>query len=234
MDPATLLKPRTKRVLDALLPRRCSLTELARATGASKPALLPVLKELVASGIVKREDVRTSEGREIFFELRAAQLHVELVPDRSAAIAWFAIGPLDPAFPLAGQIRSPEGRQEILALLRAIRQTAARPLERVFLVLFGSFARDEVTWKSDIDLLVVHDDRDDVDESVIQPIHDAIADAQALLSHPVQPLFAHRAAFVSGRNARLAAAREEGLVLHGRPEEVDLWRCMKRYRSISI
>ena len=54
---------------------------------------------------------------------------------------------------------TPTGRDEVLALLRAHKAALRRRFGVADLVLFGSFARDDATADSDIDILVRFDGR---------------------------------------------------------------------------
>jgi predicted nucleotidyltransferase len=231
-DWALIFRPVPRRVLEALLGGRRSLTELAAATKLTKPSLLPHLRNLAELGVVRRVEVRTAEGREVHFEIVPASIHLELRPGAGVAIAWATAGRQDAAFPLASQIADEAIREDVLVILRQLRKRFAKEFPKMFVVVFGSVARGEATWKSDIDLFLVLEDS--WFEAGPEDVLDAIADVQDSITHPVRTFLRSRGAFLRGTGEIEKAAAEEGLVLFAPEKEVELWQRMTRHKSISI
>ena len=102
----------------------------------------------------------------------------------------------------------------------------------MFVVLFGSVALGEATWKSDIDVLFVLEDASF--EEGRAAILDELANIQDDLTHPVRAHAASRGGFLDGGTRIARAAAEEGIVIHAPEKEVELWRPMKRHKNIAL
>jgi predicted nucleotidyltransferase len=229
-DWSHLLRPSGRRVVNLLLSGPRTLTELAAETGLTKPSLLPTLRQLAMLGIVERTEIRTPEGRATSYRLLSASLHVE-VRGEGVAVSWATTGPVPDDFPLAAQVEDPLIRSEALVALRSLRSGLPQAMPTLFIVLYGSAAAGQTTWKSDIDLLVVMRDEDvDAWENVV----DRIADVQHLVTHAVRAEVTGRTAFLAGKSKIEREAAERGLVLWGPREVNELWQRMERHRSISL
>lgn len=232
-DWSMLLRPASTRLLGALLRGRRSLSELAEEAGVSKPTLIPILRRLTDAGWIAREEVRMTSGRETFYSLVGGSLHLELRPESGVAIAWANEGPMDEAFPLATQVADRAARGEVLVALRLVRKQLKKEFERRLfaVILFGSAARGEMTWKSDIDMVFVfdHDDPGLVTETLL----DAAAEVQEALTHSLRIHPMERATFLEGRSTIAKEAAKEGIVLFAERED-PIWQKMERHRTISI
>lgn len=229
-DWGILFRPSSKRILDLLLAGSQSLSDLARETQLSKPTLTPQLKALEELGVIAKSEDKTTEGREVRYTINPASVHLEFNPENGTAISWASQGRAAPDFPLTSQIVDKALRAEILLALRRVRAE----LSHVFVILFGSVARGEATWKSDIDLLFVLPDDAANNSDRRERIKDILALVQEDVAHAVRAHFATRSEFLSSRRAIESDAAEEGLVLHASDEESELWRRMTRHASISI
>lgn len=232
-DWSHLLRPASKTLLQELLAGRKSLTELAAAAGVAKPSLLPTLKRLAEAGWIEREEVRLPSGREVFYSLKGGSLHLELRPDVGVAIGWASEGRVDDQFPLTSQIADAAIREEVLTILRLLRSKLKRLFEKdaFSIVLFGSAARGQMTWKSDIDLLFVVHHEDPM--SVHDAIHNAIAELQEFVTHAARAHVVGVDDFVTGKGTIAKEAAKDGIVLVAR-REARLWAKMERHRTISI
>jgi predicted nucleotidyltransferase/DNA-binding HxlR family transcriptional regulator len=228
-----LLRPASRRVLGALLTGRRSLTELAAVMGVAKPSLQPTLKRLAELGWIRREEIRAPTGREVYYSLQSASLHVELRPEHGVAIAWASAGPIDDDFPLASTVGDVTVRQEILVALRLLREKMRGLFAKnaFSIVLFGSAARGEMTWKSDIDLLFIEHYEDP--GPLYDHIQNCVADIQDFVTHPVRAHFVSLDEFMRGKKAIAKEAAREGLVLHAQ-REAPLWAKMEKHRAISL
>lgn len=229
-----LIRPASKRILEALLAGRRSLTELSAATGVAKPSLLPTLRRLTEFGWIKREEVRAPTGREVYYSLQAGSLHLELRPETGVAIAWVGRGSVDDLFPLASQVSDPATRAEVLVALKLLRSKMRGSFEipAFSIILFGSAARGQITWKSDIDFLfVMHRDGDP--NALYDNIVNHVADLQEFVTHPVRAHVVELDDFMQGKGTIAKEAANEGIVLFAR-RETPLWSKMGRYRAISI
>lgn len=234
-DAGTLLRPTSKRILETLLGGRRSLTELAEATGLRKQSLAPYLRALADLGFIEHEVHPTSTGREVHYRLLGSSLHLEFRPEAESVISWVSPGPVHHDFPLLSQIVDQRLRVEVLSTLAALKVPATHADDlwsEAFIILFGSVARGEATWKSDIDLLFVtrREEAPGLEDAVL----DGLAIVQEQLEHPTRAHFSTRDDFLSGRTVIDREAAKDGMVLHDPWGEVELWKAMGRYKRISI
>lgn len=232
-DWSVITRPASTRLLDALLSGRKSLTELASIVGVSKPSLLPTLKRLAEAGWVERDEVRLPSGREVYYSLRGGSIHLELRPEAGVAVAWATQGRVDDQFPLASQVADPATREEVLTALRLLRSKMKRAFEKneLSIVLFGSAARQEMTWKSDIDLLFVV--RGDGVGDLAEQIHDRVAEVQEFVTHAVRAHVMEESDLLSQKSVIAKEAAKDGIVLVAHTE-APLWTKMERHRTISL
>lgn len=242
-DWSILFRPAPRRILDALLAGARSLTELSDETGLRKPSLQPHLKELAALGIIQRDSVATTMGREVRYRLRSASLHLDLGELPGVALGWATSGFVDWQFPLTGQVPQEKPREEVVRFLRLLGPVLSARFEgeawhRSFVLLYGSAARGEATWKSDLDLLVLLPDPPW--NGLEAAVDDVVSTVQMAGPHALSVRLAEKTAFVRSKKAMDREIAEEGIVVWGpRPragEEVSraVWARMKRYKGISI
>lgn len=225
------MRPGSVRVIESLLGGRRSLTELAASIGVAKPSILPTLRRLVDIGWVQREEIRVPTGRETFYSLRPGSLHIELRPEAGVAVSWAAEGEVDVDFPMTMQVPDAAVREEILTALRLLRKRLKRSLDRFAIILYGSAARSEMTWKSDIDIALVYA-RDESDET-LQAVYDTIADVQEYVTHSVKVMPIERSALLAAERGIPKEVTSEGIVIHAGRED-PIWAKMARHHTISI
>lgn len=226
-----VLRPASVRLIESLLGGRRSLTELAATIGVAKPSILPALRRLVDIGWVQREDIRAATGRETFYSLRPGSLHIELRPDAGVAVSWAAEGEVDPYFPLTMQVPDVALREEILTVLRLLRKRLKRSLDRFAIILYGSAARGEITWKSDIDIAFVY--APNVSDETLQTIYDAVADVQEYVTHSVKIMPIARSVLLEADRGIPKEIASEGVVIHADRED-PIWVKMAKHHTISI
>ncbi|MEA3200211.1 MAG: Bacterial regulatory protein arsR family [Thermoplasmata archaeon] len=238
-DWSIVLRPTSRRILGALLGGSRSLTDLAQTTGLSKPSLQPHLKELAALGVIERDARATQQGREVRYHLRNASLHLELDLVTSTAIGWATAGFVDWRFPLTGQIPQDDARDEVTLFLRHVGPRIPSALwNDSFVILYGSAARGEATWKSDLDLRMLFPKP--VTSKVEQDIDDVVAWVQETHPHALSVTFGTVQAFIGSRKTLDQEIAAEGMIVWGpralEGEEVNraLWERMRRYKAISI
>ncbi|MFA5862230.1 MAG: nucleotidyltransferase domain-containing protein [Candidatus Thermoplasmatota archaeon] len=230
-DWSVVLRPTVQRILETLVPGERTLKELTAEIGITKQSLQRHLASMEQLGVVSRVYRPTAQGREVIYALRGVSFHIEVHPG-APIIAWAAGGAVDRAVPLTAQITQETERLEVALLLRRV-LALPRVAARAFIVLFGSVARGEATWKSDIDLLFVLS----VDDPVMRErIEDDTAQAQVTMKHPVQIEFTTDEAFVTGARRIDAIAAREGIVVHTpNSRRCDaLWAKMTRSSGIGL
>ncbi len=212
------------------------MTRLAGEAKLTKPALYRYLRGLEELGFVERRTIATGQAREVELALTGGSLHLELRPSARSAIAWVSPGPVDHDLPLASQIRDVEARREVTLALHGLRATletvSILRWMHVFVILFGSFARDEQTWKSDIDVLVLTDDG--LEEREADLIGEMLPTINDNLDHRLQAHFATRAEFIAQKKEIFREAAEDGMVMHDPSGEEELWQKLQRYKAISL
>lgn len=227
---ALLLKPSVRRVLDAMLGGATTLTEIAAVTGLTKSALVPHLKAMGELGLVHGERVATPTGSEARYRLRDVSLHLSIDAARSTATSWATVGPWTPESPLTAQIPQPAVRSEVDRLLLELRKAGVLGRGET-LVLLGSVARGEATWKSDIDVLVLRDTRDAAwEDAYLRAQFEVEMGAQ----HRFSTTFITRDDWTAGRKRLVQEARDEGIVIWTTRGEEAPWSTMKRYAAIRI
>lgn len=225
----TILTASRRRLLDALLAGPRSLSALESETGRSKPALLTQLRALEADGLVQKETSTTRVGRETRYSLRPYTYVLRIDPDTGTALTLRASEALDVGDLLVGQVPQAELRRDVRAYLaslaRAFRGSATRP----WVILFGSVARGEATWKSDIDALLILPPGRAAEAGLRRALSRAAPEADHLL----KPHFVTLEAFLRSHEGIVAEAREQGIVVWEGSRGAEIWRQLKRYRSIS-
>lgn len=228
-DWSAVLRPTPRRILEAMLGGASSLTEIAGSTRMGKSALVPHLKDLVAIGVLRSERVPVAGAVEARYHLRDCSLHLSIHASDRVAISWAADADWSPDAPLLAQIPQGEVRQEVQAFLDALSRADAMITQSCVVILFGSGARGEATWKSDVDVLVL------VDGSRAREVVDQAAAAASIgTQHAIVPTVCAPEDFAARRKRILSEARREGMIVWA-PKGVSApWREMERYKAISI
>ena len=218
-----------KRIIELLLRGDRSLPELVEGLRRSKPVVLRYCRELESAGILEGRYERTERGRLRVYSLRPFQLLLSVDPGRGATLSFEADTPLDPEFPLLGQVPQRELRSSVKAYLRALLGTG---LEGLTAVLYGSAARGEATRKSDVDLLLVKERWTEADR---QKALDAISSASMEADHQAKPLFVTPDGFEDMDPDLRGQIKEHGAILLEKGEtDGRLWSELKRYGRIMI
>jgi DNA-binding Lrp family transcriptional regulator len=179
------------RILDVLVETTAELSvrTIARLAGVSAAQASRVLPELVDLGIVERREVPPSS-------------QFRLVRSNVAAQALIALS---------------RSRQSVLDQIGATAAALATPPLSV--IVFGSFARDEATADSDLDILVVRpDDLDEDNEAWTGSIDGWRDHVRAIAGNPVEILEVSRTEVGTKLGSRSTLWRDvsrDGVVVHG-------------------
>jgi len=227
-----LFKSTSKRIIENLMPGRRSLTELSRAMDLSKPALqqkhLPALEDI---GIVEKSIVKNEKGREAYYSLRRFSLFFAFDPGNRCGISITTSSRF--AFPLLlmEQLRDDEFKADLKLLTEKITQISKRDLPE-FLILFGSVARGEGTWKSDIDIAIL---RLKWEEKTRRKYLNLLSDVTMSTTHQIKPQFLTLLEFEGSENLLAKEIKKSGIVIYGDIfGRSQLWREMKIYKNISL
>ncbi len=234
------ITPARAAILEALIGGPKSLGELQTLLGRQKPTLLRHLRLLEEEGIVRKETVITRTGRLVRYHLRPYTLLLRVDPDAGAVLRFEASEAVDLRFPLLGQIPQEEFRRDVAAYLGAVAAACRDWARPPWIVLFGSAARGEGTWKSDIDVLILFEAEPSSAGTERRPapgrekvLRRALAGAAGDAAHLLKPHFATVDAFLAKDEGVLRAAKEDGIVVWGEATGGTVWRALTRYRSIS-
>ncbi|MDI6888898.1 MAG: ArsR family transcriptional regulator [Methanocellales archaeon] len=224
-----LLKPSSKKIIESLLKKEKSLSELASELNISKPALLKHLRNLKDIEVISEKEKKTHVGREIYYSLNQLSLVLLIDPKKAGIIGLKSKSSLDPRFLLLEQVEQEEFKSDLRKYLEKLEDMKQKPEFHV--VLFGSVARGEGTWKSDIDLLFL---RAQWKEDIKKKILDALSEAGMDTKHRVKPQFMR----IDELKSDLLLPKEvkdSGLVIYGDlNKRLDIWKQMKRYKNITI
>ncbi len=225
-----LYRPASRRVLGVLRDDWRTLSELTQALGVTKPSVHRALAPLIEAGFVEVETRTTSVGRERAY--RAVPFDVAWSSRPGVTLHWVTPGQLPNTSRLLHQIPQGTARDDLEKVVGVIKtQKAAIRRAVKFVVVYGSVARGESTWKSDIDLLFVVDGDT---QSVESSIRERLADPALDFHHAVHARVASTDDAGDETGDIIEAIREEGIIVHGDfDEEGGLWTRMKRYSATS-
>jgi DNA-binding transcriptional ArsR family regulator/predicted nucleotidyltransferase len=216
-----------------------SLTELCKRLGLQKPTVVMHLRKLTSLGAVARREERTSRGREIF--CRAQDLTVALIvhPEGHSIISLRSRGRVDLPHILLEQVPEDgadggEFKEDLRHVLKAI-DGLPKTKRPDYVILFGSVARGEGPWKSDLDLCFISRRWDGENGPTPDSVLDKVADVSTKMKHRVNPHFYNFMEFENGDSLLIREIKESGLVIHGDLyRRSKLWRQMRRYKTITL
>ena len=227
-----ILKSTPKKIIETLISEgEKSLTEIADKLGLSKPGVSKHLKELKSIEVVTERKEKTETGIENFYSLNHFALTLIINPGGRSIIGFRSKGPFSPRLPLLEQIEEGEFKKDLKKFLEAVVRLDEEKRPE-YIILFGSVARGEGTWKSDIDLCILHLIWDELDKSEMEEL---ISQVVMKTKHAIKPHFLNLLEFESGKSMLNKEIKESGLVIYGDIYGRDeLWRQMKRYKSIML
>lgn len=224
----SVFTPRQNEIAALLASGEKTLTEIAKALDVTKPAAQKLLSKLESMGLILSTLRASPVGRVKRYSLRPFSLVVSHDPAKGGLLAFVTSAPLDPDYPLLGQIAQKEFRDAAGALVSALASRARKTEYAV--VLYGSVARGEGNKKSDLDLIIVSASWSKKEISVFRNI---LADASFEAGYGPKAKFWTRPELIKGQDSIARAARKDGIVILARGEVNDVWRSMERYRTIS-
>jgi len=208
-----------------------SLSVMTGSLGLSKPAVIKHLKELESIGIVSKRKEKTETGVETFYSLNRFSLVMIFNPENKTMINIKSFSDFKLQHLLLEQVEDEEFKEDLREFLTGVAELGEEDLPR-YIILFGSVARGEGTWKSDVDvaLLDLKWERD-----AKKKIEELISDVTMGAKHPLKPHFLALLEFEGGDSLLIKEIKESGLVIYGDIfRRRNLWREMKRYRNIIL
>jgi DNA-binding Lrp family transcriptional regulator len=224
-----LFNKHEKQIIEILLQKDITLSEIASKIKISKPTTSMYLKRLERSGIIKGNYEKNNVGRTIRYCLQPFHMIFSINPDAKRTINFIADTFLDEDFVLLGDISQKEFRLEVKEYLREIMTSS---LKEYLIILYGSVAQGLGTRKSDIDLLFLKNNwfKKEKDE-----ILNLIASASNKCHHQAKPLFKTLKEFQEMDNTLQKQIIEQGIILCEKGKEWEkIKNQLKRYKIITI
>ena len=224
-----LFNKHEKQIIEILLQKDITLSEIASKIKISKPTTSMYLKRLERSGIIKGNYEKNNVGRTIRYCLQPFHMIFSINPDAKRTINFIADTFLDEDFVLLGNISQKEFRLEVKEYLREIMTSS---LKEYLIILYGSVAQGLGTRKSDIDLLFLKNNwfKKEKDE-----ILNLIASASNKCHHQAKPLFKTLKEFQEMDNTLQKQIIEQGIILCEKGKEWEkIKNQLKRYKIITI
>ncbi len=212
-----------RKLLNLLLEESRSLSELSEEMDMSKSAVLKHLDSLEEAGVVRSFKEKTSIGRRKVYDIKSFSTCIS-ISEEGYAISFQAGSSLDPDFPLVNQIPQKELREEVKEYLRGLKITD----KEFSVVIFGSVARGEATWKSDIDAVLFSDSWDGEKEQVLEKMSEV--SMREDVERSMNPHF-HSYDDLENPARLIKEVKEEGMIVHSKGDD-RLWKDLERYSSI--
>ncbi|MEE9237423.1 MAG: nucleotidyltransferase domain-containing protein [Thermoplasmata archaeon] len=236
------LGPSLRVILQALLVEAKTLSELGSVTAKSKPTLLKHLRFLDESGLVTKTVQVTKTGRETSYSINPYTLFLHIDPRKKAFITFETPDDIELPLLLAEQVPQKEFRSDVKIYLLGVADECRDWHPQPTVIVFGSVARGEATWKSDIDVLFVLRDKmsDKAGRALTYLIAEDVlrgrlAEATSEAEHLMRPHFTGIEEFIKEDKGIMREAKSEGILIFGDLNAGwDIWQQLERYRSITI
>lgn len=228
-----LFRKSSRAILRHLSGGPLTLTQLSSAVGSAKPTVLRAIEPLVREGFVIARDKETPVGREREYEARAFSLHWST--QYGVNVEWCGKGNVPFRHALTCQIPAEDVRSDVIRIIQAVEDLGAVR----FIILFGSTARGEQNWKSDIDVLFLLTGDPHGIRTMREHIRGELADPDLSLTRRYEAFFETVADFLSADKPVIRASKEDGIVVYGDPDPgkgaggVEVWHSLQRYKPIS-
>jgi len=218
-----------KQIIELLLQKDITLSEIAAEIKISKPTTSMYLKRLEENGIIKGTYEKSNVGRTIRYSLQPFHMIFSIDPDTKRTINFIADTPLDEDFVLIGDISQKEFRLEVKYYLSKIITSS---LEKYLIILYGSVAQGVGTRKSDIDLLFLKDKWSKKEEDEILNL---IASASNKCDYQAKALFKTPKEFEEMDKTLQKQIKEHGIIIYEKDKEWEtIKNQLKRYKIITI
>jgi len=218
-----------KQIIEILLQKDITLSEIAAEIKISRPTTSMYLKRLEKSGIIKGNYEKNHVGRTIRYSLQSFHMIFSINPDTKRTINFIADTYLDEDFVLLGNVSQKEFRLEAKEYLRKIITSS---LKEYLVILYGSVAQGLGTRKSDIDLLFLKNNWSKKEKDEILNL---IAFASSNCLHQAKPLFKTLKEFQEMDITLQKQIKEQGIILYEKGKEWEkIKNQLKRYKIITI
>ncbi len=218
-----------QKIIEILLKKDKTLSEIATEIGISKPTTSMYLKRMEKDKIVIGTYEKNHIGRTIRYKLQPIHMVFSINPALQIAISFIADTILDEEFLFLGAIPQKEFRKEVKEYLKQIVKTS---IKKYLIILYGSVAQGNGTRKSDIDCLFIKENWSNKDK---EQVLEKIAISSNKCDHQIKPLFKSIKKFEQIDNLLQKEIKEHGIIIY---EKGKKWNMIKqqlnRYKSITI
>lgn len=230
-----MLKNTSKKIIEILASEgERSLSEITESLNLSKPAVSKHLKELKSIKVVSERKDKTRSGVETFYSLNHFLLTLIINPAGKSIIGIKGSEPFSLPLLLLEQVEEGEFKEDLRRLLEAVVRLNKKKRPS-YIILFGSVARGKGTWKSDIDLCLLHRKWDEPDGPSKRQVQELISQVVMDTKHTIKPHFFGFLKFEESDSMLIKEIKDSGLVIYGDIYgRNELWRQMKRYKNIVI
>jgi DNA-binding transcriptional regulator GbsR (MarR family) len=218
-----------KQIIELLLQKDITLSEIATEIGISKPTTSMYLKKLEESRIIKGNYEKNHFGRIIRYHLQPFHIIFSIDPNTRRTVNFIADTHLDQDFIQLGAIFQREFRKEVKEYLSSIITSS---LDEYLIILYGSVAQGVGTRKSDIDLLFL---KTKWSKKEKDNIFNLIARVSNKCNHQVKPLFKTVKEFEEMDKTLQKQIKENGITLIDKGKQWGrIKNQLKRYKIITI
>lgn len=215
------LPKKQRKIIELLTSGEKTLTELANSLGISKSGTLKHLKQLTESEVILKNINTTAEGRESVYTLNRYTYFFSINPYTGSIIEFDTHQVFELEYLLLEQVPQEQFRNELKILFKALKNPP-------FTILYGSTAKGEATWKSDIDMLFLKEEWKD-QESILN----TISDTNMEIEHQIKPEFRTFSQFKKD-TILMDEIKDDGIVIYGELDErPEIWKKLKRYRNFT-
>ena len=218
-----------KQIIEQLLQKDVTLSEIAAELKISKPTSAKYLKKLEEFGLIKGNYEKNHFGRAIRYSLQPFHMIFSVDPHTKRTVNFIADAHLDEDYIQLGAIFQKEFRFEVKEYLKAITTSS---LDEYMIILYGSVARGEGTRKSDIDLLFLKEKWLKKEKNDILNL---IASVSNRCNHQAKPLFKTVKEFEEMDKTLQKQIKEHGITLIDKGKQWDkIKNQLRRYKIITF
>lgn len=212
-----------RKIIELLGQDERTLTEITDRLEISKSGALKQLDKLVDSNLISKKIETTEIGRESIYSLNNFTYFFSLNPESDSIIQVKTTSAFRLPFLLLEQVEQEKFKNEIKELFKRLE-------EPPFTILYGSVAKGEGTWKSDIDLMFL---KESWSKKEKESINDIISEVNMEIDHQITSKFRTFSSFKKG-NSLVEEIKDSGMIIYDDLyERSKIWQRMKKYKSIT-
>ncbi len=211
-----------RKIINNLLEGEKTLKQLSENLELSKQTILDHLNKMEEKNLIETYMEKQNNTRIKKAEIKEFSAIISI--NKSHAIQYTADSEINFKYPLVNQIPQKNLREQTLEYLKEI-SSMQKPLT---IVIFGSVARGEANWKSDIDIALFTDKWTNKEE-----IRDKISQVniEKQMETSMNPNFKNYKD-IKGKDELIKEIKKDGIIIYTTREEEKLWEEMKKYQNI--